>query len=298
MTEVQRPGRARERRRLLAQPGAGGPTPWLGCPGRRGRRPSRQPRGPSRRSSHEGSPRTAARRNPATRARCARLPSAPCAGICASRPRSTRSCRVRPECRAPSAHCWWSPLTRSSTRATHRVDRARGGRCGAAARAAARTGLVNAVLRRFVTRARRAARRGRCRSSAATAHPAWLVERICAAWPTAAEAILEANNAHPPMTLRVDLSRTSARTTWRALRPLTLVHMRYMGRLPQSFWIARCRHGSPGLCGRRGLGAGRRRSARRAAAQAEARACGCWMPARLRAARPATCSSCSVMART
>src|SRR5262249_20859535 len=39
-----------------------------------------------------------------------------------------------------------------------------------------------------------------------TAHPEWLVERICAAWPSQAVEVLEANNTHPPMTLRVDLS--------------------------------------------------------------------------------------------
>jgi 16S rRNA (cytosine967-C5)-methyltransferase len=43
-----------------------------------------------------------------------------------------------------------------------------------------------------------------------TAHPAWLVERVGAAWGERGVAILEANNAHPPMTLRIDLSRSSA----------------------------------------------------------------------------------------
>src|SRR5207248_2385588 len=41
-----------------------------------------------------------------------------------------------------------------------------------------------------------------------TAHPPWIVERIAAAWPQACSAILAANNGHPPMTLRLDLSRT------------------------------------------------------------------------------------------
>jgi 16S rRNA (cytosine967-C5)-methyltransferase len=70
-------------------------------------------------------------------------------------------------------------------------------------------GLVNAVLRRFV-RSRTAIFEHIDTSVAArTAHPAWLVERICAAWPEQAIAVLDASNAHPPMTLRVDLSRTS-----------------------------------------------------------------------------------------
>jgi 16S rRNA (cytosine967-C5)-methyltransferase len=45
--------------------------------------------------------------------------------------------------------------------------------------------------------------------AARTAHPQWLVDEIQAAWPARAESILMANNGHPPMVLRVDLSRTS-----------------------------------------------------------------------------------------
>jgi 16S rRNA (cytosine967-C5)-methyltransferase len=72
------------------------------------------------------------------------------------------------------------------------------------------TGLVNAVLRRFV--GERAAIFEHIDTSlpARTAHPSWLVEQICAAWPQQATEVLLANNVHPPMTLRVDLSRVSA----------------------------------------------------------------------------------------
>jgi 16S rRNA (cytosine967-C5)-methyltransferase len=71
------------------------------------------------------------------------------------------------------------------------------------------TGLVNAVLRRIVSQ--RAALFERIDTSvpARTAHPRWLVERICGVWPQQGVAVLEANNAHPPMTLRIDLSRTT-----------------------------------------------------------------------------------------
>ena len=71
------------------------------------------------------------------------------------------------------------------------------------------SGLVNAVLRRFVLE--RATLLARVDQSLAgrTAHPAWLTERMCAAWGDASPEILEANNGHPPMTLRVDLTRTS-----------------------------------------------------------------------------------------
>jgi 16S rRNA (cytosine967-C5)-methyltransferase len=72
------------------------------------------------------------------------------------------------------------------------------------------TGLVNAVLRRYL--AEHAALLARVDRDLAsrTAHPAWLVDRLRTVWGEACEAILAANNAHPPMTLRVDLSRTTA----------------------------------------------------------------------------------------
>jgi 16S rRNA (cytosine967-C5)-methyltransferase len=79
------------------------------------------------------------------------------------------------------------------------------------------TGLVNAVLRRFV--AERSARFARLDASlpVRTAHPAWLVEHICEAWPQHGLEVLEANNRHPPMTLRVDLSRNSVNTYFERL---------------------------------------------------------------------------------
>ena len=72
------------------------------------------------------------------------------------------------------------------------------------------TGLVNAVLRRFVSERSVLFERIDARLAARTAHPAWLVEQISAAWPQQAPEILLANNAHPPMTLRVDRSRAAA----------------------------------------------------------------------------------------
>jgi len=72
------------------------------------------------------------------------------------------------------------------------------------------TGLVNAVLRRFVSERAPIFERVDESLPARTAHPEWLVDRIVAAWPQQATEILLANNAHPPMVLRVDLSRVSA----------------------------------------------------------------------------------------
>jgi 16S rRNA (cytosine967-C5)-methyltransferase len=71
------------------------------------------------------------------------------------------------------------------------------------------TGLVNAVLRRYLTEHVALLERVDAGLPARTAHPAWLVERVGAAWGERGAAILDANNAHPPMTLRVDLSRSS-----------------------------------------------------------------------------------------
>jgi 16S rRNA (cytosine967-C5)-methyltransferase len=73
------------------------------------------------------------------------------------------------------------------------------------------TGLANAVLRRFVAERASLLARVDAQLPARTAHPAWLVEQIAAAWPTQDQAILAANNGHPPMTLRVDASRGDAR---------------------------------------------------------------------------------------
>jgi 16S rRNA (cytosine967-C5)-methyltransferase len=72
------------------------------------------------------------------------------------------------------------------------------------------SGLVNAVLRRFV--AERGALLARADQSDAvrSAHPAWLANEILRAWPDEAAGILSANNQPAPMVLRVDLARTEA----------------------------------------------------------------------------------------
>lgn len=70
-------------------------------------------------------------------------------------------------------------------------------------------GLVNGVLRRFTREKAELLKRVDESLAARTAHPQWLVDEIQAAWPARAESILTANNGHPPMVLRVDLSRTT-----------------------------------------------------------------------------------------
>jgi 16S rRNA (cytosine967-C5)-methyltransferase len=68
-------------------------------------------------------------------------------------------------------------------------------------------GMINAILRRYLReRPARLALVDRD-LAARTAHPRWLVEALAAAWPDALEAILTANNEHPPLCLRVDTGR-------------------------------------------------------------------------------------------
>ncbi len=63
-------------------------------------------------------------------------------------------------------------------------------------------GLVNAVLRQFQ---RRQAELEKALSPAARiAHPEWLWQAIRRDWPAQAGAILDANNSHPPLVLRVN----------------------------------------------------------------------------------------------
>ena len=68
-------------------------------------------------------------------------------------------------------------------------------------------GFVNAVLRRFL-REREALVEVALRDPLARHnHPGWWVERLRRDWPAQWEAILEADNRHPPMTLRVNARR-------------------------------------------------------------------------------------------
>ena len=68
-------------------------------------------------------------------------------------------------------------------------------------------GLVNAVLRRFVRESQTLLARADAELAARTAHPVWLIDALAVAWPAYCEQILEANNAHPPMVLRLNTRR-------------------------------------------------------------------------------------------
>ena len=65
-------------------------------------------------------------------------------------------------------------------------------------------GLVNAVLRRFLREREQLDSALKQSSAFKTAHPDWLITLWREAWPDQLDAIVEANNAQPPMTLRVN----------------------------------------------------------------------------------------------
>ena len=77
-------------------------------------------------------------------------------------------------------------------------------------RAKASAAFVNAVLRRFL-RERDALVADALRDPLARFnHPAWWIDRLKADWPLQWSALLDANNRHAPMTLRVNARRSTA----------------------------------------------------------------------------------------
>lgn len=70
-------------------------------------------------------------------------------------------------------------------------------------------GLINAVLRRFQREGEGLLRAVDADGPARYAYPPWLYGALTRAWPDVAPAVLDAGNQRPPMTLRVNLARTS-----------------------------------------------------------------------------------------
>jgi 16S rRNA (cytosine967-C5)-methyltransferase len=82
------------------------------------------------------------------------------------------------------------------------------------------SGVVNAVLRRFVAQRAELLAVVDTDSAQRHAHPTWLVAAVMSAWGERADQILEANNQHPPMVLRVDSAQLDSQDflrSWRAL---------------------------------------------------------------------------------
>lgn len=70
-------------------------------------------------------------------------------------------------------------------------------------------GLINAVLRGFQRQRNALMADMECTETACHAHPAWLLERLKADWPEDWPALVAANNARPPCSLRVNLLQVS-----------------------------------------------------------------------------------------
>jgi 16S rRNA (cytosine967-C5)-methyltransferase len=80
----------------------------------------------------------------------------------------------------------------------------------ARARIPAAANFVNAVLRRFLRERASLVEAARHSPVGAFNHPLWWIERIKQDWPSQWQALLEADNRHPPMTLRVNARRGTA----------------------------------------------------------------------------------------
>lgn len=73
-------------------------------------------------------------------------------------------------------------------------------------------GLCNAILRNYLRQRKTLDKHIDARPESRYGHPTWLVERLRTAYPERWEHILTANNARPPMTLRVNARHFTAQT--------------------------------------------------------------------------------------
>jgi 16S rRNA (cytosine967-C5)-methyltransferase len=71
------------------------------------------------------------------------------------------------------------------------------------------TGFLNAILRRCQREANEITASIDADLAVRTAHPQWLVTQLQRDWPDQIEAILQANNEHPPFWLRINTQRVS-----------------------------------------------------------------------------------------
>ncbi|MCW5619866.1 MAG: 16S rRNA (cytosine(967)-C(5))-methyltransferase RsmB [Burkholderiales bacterium] len=70
-------------------------------------------------------------------------------------------------------------------------------------------GLVNGVLRTFLREREQRLARARASDIGRFSYPQWWIDRVRLAWPQAYADVLDAGNAHPPLTLRVNRRRCS-----------------------------------------------------------------------------------------
>jgi len=71
------------------------------------------------------------------------------------------------------------------------------------------TGLVNAILRNYLRQQNSLLEEFDKDTLAKSLHPEWLLNLFQSAWPNQINSIIEANNQHPPLSLRVNLKQIS-----------------------------------------------------------------------------------------
>lgn len=115
------------------------------------------------------------------------------------------------------------------------------------------TGLVNKVLHRVIAEKASLIEQANQTESGKWAHPDWFIQSIQAAWPDAWTSILDANNTHPPLFLRVNPLKIStqdylARLEAQGITAYTLPNAPYAIRLAQARPVQDIPGFAEGLC--------------------------------------------------
>lgn len=87
-------------------------------------------------------------------------------------------------------------------------------------------GLVNAVLRNYLRRADELAAVGVADEVARYSYPQWWIDKLRQQYPQVWQSILETGNMHPPMTLRVNLGKTTVQDYSAGLTAAGITHRR------------------------------------------------------------------------
>ncbi|PKO25015.1 MAG: 16S rRNA (cytosine(967)-C(5))-methyltransferase RsmB [Betaproteobacteria bacterium HGW-Betaproteobacteria-8] len=85
-------------------------------------------------------------------------------------------------------------------------------------------GLVNAVLRNYLRRAEEFAELDTQDEVARYSYPQWWIDKLKVQYPQAWQSILEAGNTHPPMSLRINLRKTTPQDYSASLSRLEIAH--------------------------------------------------------------------------
>lgn len=85
-------------------------------------------------------------------------------------------------------------------------------------------GLVNAVLRNYLRRAETLAKADVQNEVATYSYPQWWIDKLKLQYPQAWQSILEAGNTHPPMSLRINLKKTTPQEYSVLLSRLEIAH--------------------------------------------------------------------------